>query len=245
MSTGDIHLHFLRKPRQRLDDPLRPAPLLPLLRLFTEGALDLANRITEAIVAERGHTPSRTHVINGVYIPALHHLLSYEEPNRKMTEDEKRRRKIKARYLWTAGDYLNSVDLGHPDGFWLPFAVRMEELFSTRPRHMTKPKHPEYRDGEALFDWQLYFEKMEQRYVVLLRDGIYYSPEGLEQAKNALQVFRQNNGEASVVLVSDATQTPQEIPVEQIFDGLILDTNPVRAAERAFEALMNFGNSAG
>jgi hypothetical protein len=135
MSTGDIHLHFLRKPRKPLENPLQLAPLLPFLKLVTHGALNLADQVTEVLAAERKHAPSRTHVINGVYIPALHHMLSYEEHNkRKVTEDEKRRRKIKAGYLLRAGDYLKAVNLGHPDGFWLPFAVRIEEMFGTPPK---------------------------------------------------------------------------------------------------------------
>lgn len=239
MSTGDIHLHFLRKPRQHLDNPLRPAPLLPLLRLFTEGALGLAGQIAQAIAAERGHTPSRTHVINGVYIPALPHLLSYEEPSRDAADDEKRRRKIKARHLRDAGDYLNSVNLGHPDGFWLPFAVRMEELFGKQPRHIGEPKHPLFYDGEALIGWHFDFEKEGQQYVVLLRDGIHYTPAGLKESKNDFQDFRRRVGEASVVVVSDVTRAPREIPKDEIFDGLILDTDPIQAAERAFKTLMN------
>jgi hypothetical protein len=98
-------------------------------------------------------------------------MLSYQEPSREITEGQKRRRKIKARHLWNAGNYLNSVDLGYPDGFWLPFAVCIEELFDTQPYHVGKPIHPRYRDGEALIDWRFHFEKSGQRYVILLRDG--------------------------------------------------------------------------
>jgi hypothetical protein len=141
MSTGDIHLHTIRKLGEFLEPGLTLTPLMPLLKHATQGALDLSEKIAEVIAAQKGHISSRTHVLNGVYIPALQHMLSYQEPSREITEDQKRRRKIKARHLWNAGNYLNSVDLGHPDGFWLPFAVCIEELFDTQPYHVGKPIH--------------------------------------------------------------------------------------------------------
>jgi hypothetical protein len=237
MSTGDIHLHTLRKPGEFLKPSLTLTPLMPFLKRATQGALDLSEKIAEVIAAQKGHPPSRTHVLNGVYIPALQHILSYEEPSREITDHEKRRRKIKARHLWNAGNYLNSVDLGHPDGFWLPFAVRIEELFGIQPDHVGKPVHPRYRDGEALIDWHFHFEKSGQRYVVLLRDGIFYTSEGLKQSENDFREFRQRIGAANVVVVSDVTQAPRKISQDEIFEGLILDTDPIRAAERAFAAL--------
>jgi hypothetical protein len=210
---------------------------MPFLKRATQGALDLSKKIAEVVAAQKGHTPSRTHVLNGVYIPALQHMLSYEEPSREITEDEKRRRKIKAWHLWNAGDYLNSVDLGHPGGFWLPFAVHIEELFDTRPFHVGKPIHPQCRDGEALIDWHFHFEKSGRRYVVLLRDGIFYTTEGLKQSKNDFREFRQRIDNANVVVVSDVTRAPRKLTQDEIFEGLILDTDPIGAAKRAFAAL--------
>jgi hypothetical protein len=237
MSTGDIHLHFLRNPGQPLPKRLNPLPLLPFLRRATQGALHLAARIAEVIAGEKGLTPSKTHVINGVYIPALSHLLSYEEPSREASEDQRRRREIKARHLWYAGDYLNAVKLGHPDGFWLPFAVRMEELFGVPPDHVGEPIHPRFRDGEALFNWHFHFYKNDQRHVVLLRDGLYYNQEGLEQSRLDFETFKQDHEITNVIVISDVTRAPREIPQDELFEGLILDTDPIRAAERAFAAL--------
>ena len=129
------------------------------------------------------------------------------------------------------------MNLGHPDGFWLPFAVRIEELFETRPCHVGEPKHPQRQDGEALIDWHLHFEKSGQRYVVLLREVVFYTTEGLQQCEDEFRGYRQRIGEANVVVVSDVTRAPREIPQDEIFEGLILDTDPTRAAKRAFAAL--------
>ena len=238
MSTGDIHLHKLRKPGEFMQPGLTLTPLMPFLKRATQGALDLLGKIAEVIATQRGHTPSRTHVLNGVYVPALQHMLSYEEPRRKISEDEKRRRRIKARHLLNAGDYLSSLHLGHPDGFWLPFAVRMEELFDVEPYHVSKPRHPQYRDGEALIDWHFNFERVGQEYAILLRDGIFYTTDGLQQSKNDLIEFRRRFCKATAVLVSDMTRLPRDIPQDEIFEGLILDTDPLRAAKRAFATLM-------
>jgi hypothetical protein len=238
MSTGDIHLHLLRKPGEFMEPGLTLTPLMPFLKRATQGALELADKIAEVIATNKNHTPSRTHVLNGVYVPALYHLFSYEQPSKDATKDEEHRRKIKARHLWVAGDYLNAVKLGHPDGFWLPFAVHVEGLFGIPPEHIGEPQHPRYRDGEALLDWHFHFEKQGRRYVVLLRDGLYYSQKGLEGSRKDFEDFRERFPEASVVVVSDVARAPREIPAKEIFDGLILDTDPIQAAERAYAALV-------
>jgi hypothetical protein len=238
MSSGAIYLHFLRRPRTPLDNPLRPAPLLPLLKLFTQGALDLAAQIADAVALKRHIAVSKTHVLNGVYIPALPHLLSFEEPSRQVTDDEKRKRKIKARYLRDAGDYLRAIMLGHPDGFWLPFAVHIEDLFGTKPHHTNGPGHPEYRDGEALIEWRLHFEKEECEYIIVLRDAAYFSADGLEEDKAKVAAFKQKTGATGFILVANESPVSRNIPDESVFDGLIMDTDPIRAAERAYAALV-------
>jgi hypothetical protein len=73
--------------------------------------------------------------------------------------------------------------------------------------------------------------------VILLRDGIFYTSEGLKQSENDFREFRQRIGEANIVVVSDVTRAPREIPQDEIFEGLILDTDPIRAAKRAFAVL--------
>jgi hypothetical protein len=179
MSTGDLHLHFLRKPGQFYEPGLSLTPLMPFLKRATQGALKLASKIAEVIAAERKLVPSKTHVLNGVYIPALHHLLSYEQPDEEVAEDEQRRREIKARYLRYAGDYLNAIKLGHPDGFWLPFAVRLEELFGSEPVHISEAGHPTWRDGEVLIEWHLHFEREQREYAAILREGTFFSVDEL------------------------------------------------------------------
>jgi hypothetical protein len=240
MSTGEIHLHLLRKPGEFLDPPLTLTPLMPFLKHATCGLLNLADKTAEVIIARTKHVPSKKHVINGVYIPALHHMLSYEEPSKEeIPEDEKRRRKIKARYLLEAGNYLRAVNLGHPDSFWLQCAVLIEELFGEPPYHSSIPKHPKYRDGEALIGWQIHFKKMECEYVVVFQDSVHLEkPDELERAKQVLHTFKQEGGLAGIVLVSNTTSLSKKIPAAQVFDGLVIEADATQAADRAYAALM-------
>jgi hypothetical protein len=237
MSAGEINLHFLRAPGTRLANPLHPVALLPFLKRVTIGVLLLADQVAQAIARHNSHEPSKTHVLNGVYVPALTHLLSYEEPNREdMTSAEKLRRKLTARYLLGAGDYLKSIDFDYPDGFWLRCAVRLAELFGQVPQY-SNPRHPTYRDGEALIEWRLTFKSAENTYIVLLRDGRYLNAETLESDETTMQQLGNDSGAAAAILVANSTPALREIPAEKFFDGLIVDSDPVKAAERVFSKL--------
>ena len=238
MSTGDLHLHFLRKPGQFYEPGLTRTHLMPFLKRVTQGILDLARKIAEVIAAERKNDPSKTHVLNGVYIPALHHLLSYVQPDEKVTEDEERRRKIKARYLRNAGDYLNAIKLGHPDGFWLPFALRLEELFGIEPVYVCPPGYPNYRDGEVMIEWHLHFEREQREYAVILREGTFFSVDGLNTDEQKLEHFKQGVGAAGAVLVANQTPVARGIPADRVFSGLIMESDPIKAAERAYAELI-------
>jgi hypothetical protein len=126
MDTGASTLHFFRKPRERFPEGPTLVPLLPALKRITEGVLTLSGQVATATAQNRGRTSAKRNVLNGVYIPALRHLLSYEEPTQAdMTHEVKHRRTLEARYLLEAGDYLNAIRFGYPDGFWFHFAVRL------------------------------------------------------------------------------------------------------------------------
>jgi hypothetical protein len=127
---------------------------------------------------------------------------------------------------------------GHPDGFWLPFAVHIEDLFGTKPHHTNGPGHPEYRDGEALIEWRLHFEREEREYIVVLRDAAYFSADGLEEDKAKVAAFKQKTGATGFILVANESPVSRNIPDESVFDGLIMDSDPIRAAERAYAALV-------
>jgi hypothetical protein len=234
ISTGELELHFLHKPRQRLESGgVEERPLLPLLKGLTEHVLRLADQVANVIGQQRNLAPSQTHILNGVYLPALNHILSYEEPiDRELAPEEEARRKIKAWYLFEAGDYLGALNFGYPDGFWLKCVTHLSELFAIPPSYVSKPKFPPYRDSERLIFWQVIFTVENKDLVFWLRDAICLEAEGgptkLNDEVDNLKL-RFDNTTAALVLNSDFNSKQ--------FPNLIADSDPIRAAHRAFNLL--------
>jgi hypothetical protein len=240
-STGDVTLHFLRTPRTRFEDAKEMVPLLPYLKWIAQGVLTLANQVAEAIALEWKHTSAKRNVLNGVYIPALHHLLSYEEPGEVDRAPEgKQRRAFVARYLLEAGDYLKAVKLGYPDGFWFQFAVHLAQRYGKSPTFVSVPQCPRCRDGEQLALWQLGFIHDGNDHGLILKDAPYLKLESTEGARTdaeILQRLRASPGMAATVLVANTTALSNPFPPAHVFDGLILESDPVKAADSAFAAL--------
>ena len=236
MATGEVELHFKRVPGEPLKNKVMVVPLMPFLKESTKNVLQLADQVAGVIAKQQGHIPSQTHVLNGVYIPALNHILSYEEPIRhEMTEDEKLRRKIKARYLYEAGDYLESLNFGYPDGFWLQFIICLSELFGGElPTYMSKPQYPHYRDSEMLICWHLIFTWGSKHYGFLLRDAIGLEAEEQKKLKDQIYAFKQRFEIEAAVIVLNSDFNP-----EYQFAELVADPDPIKAAQRAFNLLTN------
>lgn len=239
MSTGESTLHFLRTPRERFPNRATLVPLLPFLRRITQGMLTLSNQVAAAVAQQNRHTSAERNVINGVYIPALNQLLTYEEPSEAdLTPEGRQRRSFVARYLLEAGNYLNAIKLGYPDGFWFQFAVHLAQRYGKTPDYTSTPTCPRYRDGEELALWQLGFNHKGTSHMLLLRDAAFMnldSTDGSETDEEALHRLRASHGKALFVANASSLSTP--IPSEKVFDGLILESDPLKAADRAFIAL--------
>ena len=240
--SGAAALHFLRAPRTKFPDGPRLVRLLPVLKRITQGVLTLSSQVADAIAQERGHTSEGRNVLNGVYIPALYHLLSYEEPHETdITPEEEQRRTLAAWYLLEVGDYLNAILVGYPDGFWIRFAVRLAERYGRRPTFVSEPKCPPYRDGEELALWRLGFTHDGVDHMVALKDAAHMrfdATEGSHTDAEVLQRLRNSPyGPTVAVLVVNTSSLSVPIPPEKMFDGLILETDPIKAADAAFMAL--------
>jgi hypothetical protein len=61
--------------------------------------------------------------------------------------------------------------------------------------------------------------------------------ETLESDKTTMQQLGKDSGTAAAILVVQSTPALREIPAENIFDRLIVDSDPVKAAERVFSKL--------
>jgi hypothetical protein len=66
---------------------------------------------------------------------------------------------------------------------------------------------------------------------------VYFSADGLEEDKSKVATFKQKTGAAGFVLVSNGSPASRGIPEESLFDDLIMESDPMRAAARAFAAL--------
>jgi hypothetical protein len=236
MSTGEMDLHFLRSPGEPLKNKVQTIPLMPFLKENTNHLLSLAGQVAKVIAEQQGHPPSQTHVLNGVYIPALNHILSYKEPiRREMTAEEKSRRKIRAWYLYEAGDYLGSLNFGYPDGFWLQFIVRVSELFGERlPSYLSKPQYPSYRDSEILIGWKLIFTIGDKHFGLFLRDAVGLHGEEQSKLKDQLDEFK-----ARFELKAAALVLNSELPPEYQIAGFVGDSDPISAAQIVFDRLTN------
>jgi hypothetical protein len=243
ISSGEAKLHFLRTPRTRFPNAPTPQPLLPFLKRATRSVISLADKVAERIGEQYDRNPSCRHVLNGVYVPALNHILSYESPiQSEVDERAENRRKMTARYLLRAGDYLSSINYGYPDEFWWSFVLQIEELFGAPPAYVSKPEHPAYRDGEALADWQLRFQKGDNEHIIFLKDARFVAIEGENSDVNLLQAVRKRHPHVSVVLVSNLPIS-QTLPITELPAEFIIDADPVRAAQRAFDQLTSGDDS--
>jgi len=88
--------------------------LIPKLRDLTQAMLDFSESLGRIVVSEndRKGNPKRK-IIDGVYVPALGHLLSqYAVPKKSETL------KTAARCLIACGGYVEAAYIGYPKGFW-------------------------------------------------------------------------------------------------------------------------------
>jgi hypothetical protein len=88
--------------------------LLPKLRDLTRAVLDFSEQLSKVVLSEpdRQNCQKKT-VIDGVYVPALHHLLfDYTVP--QVSE----RLKPAANCLIACGGYVEAGYIGYPNGFW-------------------------------------------------------------------------------------------------------------------------------
>ena len=237
MSTGEVELHLLRTPRTPMGEKgIKLRPLLPFLKHGTEQVLHLAEQVTEVIIQLQAHTPSRSHILNGVYIPALNQILSYKEPQKaELQPEEEKRRKLRAWFLFEAGDYLESLNFGYPDGFWLAFVTHAAEVFGGKPPlYLTRPKYPPYRDSEILTEWWLIFknEKDQNHYGLLLRDASCLRIEEPAKLKEQVDSFKARFEVKNTVLVVNS-----HFDVKDQVASVVAASDPLEAANKAFELL--------
>lgn len=103
--------------------------LLSSLRELTRAMLDFSEQLGRIVFPEpERERISERRVIDGVYIPALHHLLNkYQVPNKSPEL------KLAAQCLLGCGGYVEAAYIGYPDGFWWKLLVTLSLALNVAP----------------------------------------------------------------------------------------------------------------
>jgi hypothetical protein len=213
------------------------APLLSWLKKLTMDVLGLADELARSIETQLGVKCSKTHVLDGVYVPALHHLMAYEQPSPgySLDETEMRRRHVSAWHLLNAGDYLSSIERGYPDGHWWKFLMRLCELFPNPPALVSQPQFARWG---VFTEWNFVFGLGENKVVLSLRDSVLFESKWIETVRENLRILAGEMNTKRAVLVAGKNKGPSLLPPgTDLSDFLIIEPNPIVAAEKAFTML--------
>jgi hypothetical protein len=214
--------------------------LLPFLQQLTNSLFELITQLSQAIEVQCGMRGSRRHVLSGEYVPALHHLLSYEAPperNDQIPDSvEERRRDMAAWYLLNAGDYLGAVLFGYPDGYWWRFMMRISELFPELPKYFSPPKFGGARD--AIVHWEVVFRENGKNFALLLRDNVLLDVDWLTGVNQNIDNLSERAAASRTILVANKKLIPKNSMVaEESIERFLIEADPIVAAEMAFQIL--------
>jgi len=253
MPGFDPDLHRIRRFHRRHQDGndpqqagprIRQVSLLSLLKSFTLSVFELTTQLSQAIEKQEELKCSKTHALSGVYVPALHHLLSYIEPIKKSEQNisEERQRRLAARYLLQVGDYLTSADCGYPHGFWWRFLMRLSELCTKFPRYISQPQFTGHRAGLAgqdtgLVEWNFIFNERDFNVAISLRDMVVLEEGWLKVARVNLDDFSRRAGADRAILVANRAMSSDKLSDPMNMDFLVVEADPMIAADRVFSAL--------
>ncbi len=243
--TNRIRLSFLAAPfgrgafrrlqqarGQKVEPVLhRLTPLLPTIQNLMRSLLHFSERLADAIVRRNNlREPSHTHALNGVYVPALHHLDSYELPvNSELLG-------IAATCLQNScGDYRAAAKMGYPNGYWWRFLVQLCEYFGRSPTYVGR-----FTEGPTgvLVDWRIIFSTEGSMHGIIARDAVLKEEKWLAKTREAFHHFLAEDGLATAVLVAhESVAVPESGARAELTIPHVVDTDPVRAAECAFDLL--------
>jgi hypothetical protein len=155
--------------------------LLPELKSLTRALLRFSRRLARAVSEFTGVVAPRTHVINGVFVPALRHLFTYEVPHRS------KRLVLAGKCLAACGDYAVAADIGYPDGFWWEFLISIAELFGNGPHNISVSLGP----GDGVSGATGVFNYQNHLHGVLMYDEIGPSQNKWSEARTTFDSFVQ------------------------------------------------------
>ena len=112
--------------------------MLPSLRRLTVAILDFSEELSKIVLpeAERKRFPEKR-IIDGVYVPALSHLLKkYRVPKKSKAL------KLAAQCLLRCGGYVEAAYIGYPDGFWWKLLSAVSRALDVAPFATNIPVSP-------------------------------------------------------------------------------------------------------
>lgn len=209
----------------------RLSPLLPFIQNLMRSLWHFSELLAGAIVRKNNlREPSHTHALNGVYVPALHHLDYYEAPV------SSERLRIAATCLQdSCDDYRAAAQIGYPSGYWWRFLIQLCEFFGRAPSYLGK-----FAEGpsDVLVDWRMIFSIEENRYGIIARDAVLMEEEWLAKTREGFHHFLAEGGLVNAVLIAhESVAVPESGARAELTIPHVVDTDPVRAAERAFDLL--------
>jgi hypothetical protein len=203
--------------------------LINSLQRLTRSVLEFSESLARAVRLDEHAEREMMPVIDGVYVPALHHLLSrYSRPS---SSDSL---KLRARCLQACGGYAEAALIGYPDGYWWTLVVGISEAIRSGPSAATIPLGV---SGDV-YNCRFVFVTDEGPCGLVACDKIIDSIKWLEGARESLEEFSMTHGLKRVVL---AGQRPLEsvsaVPGTNI--PIVIRAEPLNAAGEIARAFLS------
>jgi hypothetical protein len=202
--------------------------LLPSLRKLTEELLGFSVQLARVInPGEEWKNSAKMRVIDGVYVPALYHLLhKYETP--KESPDLI----IGARSLAACGGYVEAAYFGYPDGFWWKMLLLLSKALGSGPVAGNVP----VGITGLIHDCKFLFSQDGHRYGFIACDRANDSQGWLAGATKSAQKWKADYSAEKVAFVVQQMKgvAPERLPDTDI--SLLVDNDPQQATKRLIAA---------
>ena len=195
--------------------------LLEALRTLTSSMLKFSAKLAHVIAREKGLSQlPRGHVLSGVFVPGLHHLLrEYTQPQRSA------RNTLNAKCLAVCGDYPAAASFGYPSGFWWHLLLELSELIGA-PLLASMPINA----GGKVHDYAVVFQRPERRCGIVACEQMIFGDKWVREAATAIEKHTKEYVLDSAVLVA-CSRKDEGFTGEVPFQFVLSDV-PTEAAQK-------------